>query len=407
MTNLKSGSDDMYSSSPLRLKTLLDVWVLYSDDEFKLHMARELVQCLGVNFEFIPEEKVNPDLFKTNNLPDLLFVQTGHGWAQKIAKLQHADIEQDEQHEMSLVVFGDESDNESLRMALRLGASDYLSDTASAKDLMHLLTEIAENKISTSKLAELFVFINTKGGAGATTIGLNLAVDVAMHIPENVLFLDLDSHFGVAADYLNLNPVYSVVDAIDSQEDLDEMSLQGLVTKHESGLHMLNFNPETRLENYEKSKQIAGLIPILRRYYKYIFVDFSQGIDGLFTSVLTQASNVFLVTQQNLVALKNASSVIRSLKFEYGIAAESMSIVVNRYEKKQQIKLKDIQSSLAGVNVMTIPNDFKVAIESTNLGKPFVMAKPNAVISKSIHEFSAGLCPDVQSEQGWLDRLFS
>ncbi len=404
MTNLKFDNSD-YSSSPLRLKTLLDVWVLYSGDEFKLHMARELVQCLGVNFELIPEEKANLDLFKSNNLPDLLFVQTGDGWANKISTLQHADISHDENHEMSLIVFGSESDNESLRMALRLGASDYLADTATAHELMPLLSVIADNKISTGKLAELFIFVNTKGGAGATTIGLNSAVDIAKHTSDNVLYLDLDFHFGVAADYLNLNPLYSVVDAIDSRDDLDEMSLQGLVTKHESGLHILNFNPETRIENYEKSKQIAGLIPILRRYYRYIIVDFSQGVDGMFNSVITQASNVFLVTQQNLVAIKNASSVIRSLKYEYGIASEAMSIIVNRYEKRQQIKLKDIQSSLAGINILTIPNDFKVAIESTNLGKPFVLAKPNSLISKSIHEFCKDLCPDIQYEQGWLDRL--
>lgn len=405
MTNIKFGSDNMHSSSPLRLKTLLDVWVLYTSDEFKLHMARELVQCLGVNFELIPEEKATLDLFKNNKLPDLLFVQTGDGWANKIATLQHADISHDENHDMSLIVFGSESDNESLRMALRLGASDYLADMATAHELMPLLSVIADNKISASNLAELFIFVNTKGGAGATTIGLNSAVDIAKHTSDNVLYLDLDFHFGVAADYLNLNPLYSVVDAIDSRDDLDEMSLQGLVTKHESGLHILNFNPETRIENYEKSKQIAGLIPILRRYYKYIIVDFSQGVDGMFTSVITQASNVFLVTQQNLVAIKNASSVIRSLKYEYGISSEAMSIIVNRYEKRQQIKLKDIQSSLAGINILTIPNDFKVAIESTNLGKPFIMAKPNSLISKSIHEFCKDLCPDIQSEQGWLDRL--
>lgn len=406
MTNFKFGSDDQQSSSPLRLKTLLNVWVLYSDDGFKLHMARELVLCMGVNFEFVPEEKVTPDLFKTNTLPDLLFVQTGEGWANRIASLQNADIAYDESHEMSLIVFGNEADNESLRMALRLGASDYLADTATAHDLMPLLSSVADNKISSSQLAELFIFLNTKGGAGATTIGLNTAVDVARNISEKVLYLDLDFHFGVAADYLNLNPIYSVVDAIDSRDDLDEMSLQGLVTKHESGLHILNFNPETRLENYEKSKQMAGLIPILRLYYRYIFVDFSQGIEGMFTSVLSQASNVFLITQQNLVALKNTSSVIRSLRYEYGIASESMSVIVNRYEKRQQIKLKDIQGSLAGVNIITLPNDFKVTIESTNLGTPFVISKPNALISKAIHDFSRMICPEIQSEQGWLDRIF-
>ncbi|MDC0609346.1 AAA family ATPase [Vibrio sp.] len=394
------------SQSATRLKTPLDVWVLYSDDEFKVRIARELMACLGVNFEFHALDKLDVSVFRGNAFPDLIFVQTGEGWATQISQLQHADIDKSD-HDMAMIVFGEDTDHASLRMALRLGASDYLSDHITHEELMPILAAFAESKVESNEFAELFLFINTKGGMGATTLCLNSAIEVAINSPGKVLYLDLDLHFGVATDYLNLNPSYSLTDAIEQSEDLDEISLQSLVTKHDSGLRLLSFNHETPLENYEQSKRIGSLIPILRRYYKYIFVDMSAGADCTFSSVMSQASKAFLITQQNLIALKNASSIIRSLRYEYGIQNDSMALVVNRFEKKQQIRLKDIEGSMLGIELFTIPNDFKVSIESTNLGKPFIVDKPHSMIGRSIHEFCKTLSPDVIESKGWLDRFFN
>ncbi len=403
MSDIKSLPQD--ATSPFRLKTPLTVWVIFFDEEFKLHIAHELTNCLGVSFEFLAMGKISADIFRSNDLPDILFVQTGTGWAEKVIGLQELDIDHDQ--DMSLVVLGDHDDNAALRMALRLGASDFLSDQVTADELMPLFCSVADSKIASTTLAEVYVFANTKGGTGATTICLNAAVDVAKNCDGKVLYLDLDQHFGVTNDYLNIHPSYSITDAIASYDDLDDISLQSLVTRHDSGLNVLTFNPETHVENFEKSKHIGRLIPVLRHYYKYIFVDLSSGLDRMYVSVFTQSTKLFVVTQQNLVALKNASRIVRSLKYEYGMPNDAMMLVINRYEKRQQIKLKDIENSFVGLDIYTIPNDFKVAIESANLGEPFVITKPHALISQSIHEFCKTFSIEVAEEKGWLGKFFS
>ena len=80
---------------------------------------------------------------------------------------------------------------------------------------------------------------------------------------------------------------------------------------------------------------------------------------------------------------------------------------MNRYEKRQQIKLKDIEQTITGVKVHMIPNDFKAAIESANLGKPVVESKKNSSITKSVIELSQTLAPEVKEKKGWIKRLFS
>lgn len=396
------------NSNNIRLKTNLSVWVLYSSDAFKLHMMNELSLCPSLSFEVISLHGVMADSFKNFTPPDLIFVETGPNWAQKVVELQNYDGPMLEASEVStsLIIFGDESDNGALKIALRLGAADFISDSSTINDLVPLLKNVAEEKISARKLGQLFAFLNTKGGSGATTIALNTAVEVALQNKDKVLLLDLDIHFGVVMDYLNINPAYSINDAIANVKDLDEISLHSLVSKHPSGLHVLSFKHENHNENFDKAMQMGRLLPTLLEFYPYVFVDLSSGVDRMFAPVLSQASKVFLVTQQNLVAIKNASRVTKALTLEYGIAKEQIELIVNRYEKRQQIRLKDIEQTLTGIKSHVIPNDFKAAIESANLGKPFVESRKNSSITKSVAELSQTLAP-VKIKKGWLKRLFS
>lgn len=392
----------------IRLKTNLTIWVLYSSDRFKIHLSEELSLCRNITFNAFSLHSVKQDSFKSFTPPDLIFVETGPNWAQKIVEMQNYDsLEGDDGSNTSLVVFGNENDSGALKIALRIGAADFVSEHATLSDLAPLLKNSAEEKISARKLGQLFVFLNTKGGSGATTIALNTAVEVAMQCDHKVLLLDLDIHFGVIMDYLNINPTYSINDAIANVADLDEMSLQSLVSKHPSGLHVLSFKHENHNENFDKAMQLGKLIPTLREFYPYVFIDLSMGVDRMFSPVLSQAAKVFMVTQQNLVGIKNASRIVKSLMLEYGLSKDQIELIINRYEKNQSIKLKDIQQTLPGMETHSIPNDFKIAIESANLGKPFVELKKNSSITKSIIELSQTLAPETIEHKGWIKRLFS
>ena len=104
------------------------------------------------------------------------------------------------------------------------------------------------------------MFLNTKGGAGASMLALNSAITVAKERPNEVLLVDLDMQFGVIEDYLNVQSSYGLADAIANVSDLDDVSLGGLVTKHESGLHVIGFKRDSSHENFEKASQISKLI---------------------------------------------------------------------------------------------------------------------------------------------------
>lgn len=394
---------------PIRLKTNLTIWVFYSSDAFHLHMSHELSKCQSASFEMISFHGLVVGNLAHFSPPDLIFVETGPNWAQKIVELQQYEnpAAKDTSHEASLIVFGNESDNGALKIALRIGAADFISDKATLDELTPLLQNVAEEKIANRNLGELVVFLNTKGGAGASMLALNSAITVAKERPNEVLLVDLDMQFGVIEDYLNVQSGYGLADAIANVSDLDDVSLGGLVTKHESGLHVIGFKRDSSHENFEKASQISKLIPIFRECYPYVFIDLSRGVDRMFGSVISPATKLFLVTQQNLVAIKNTTQIMKALTFEFGVSRESVEIIVNRYENRQSIKLKDIQDTVGSVPIHTVPNEFKVAIESANLGRPFIQAKKSSSMSKSVRDLAKTLLPAEEKKKGWLKRLFS
>ncbi|HHG3072017.1 TPA: AAA family ATPase [Vibrio parahaemolyticus] len=395
-------NDETYKS----LKTNLIVWVVYSTSNFKLHIADELSGCVNVNVDWIELDLFNIDLVKSKSIPDLIHIETGENWAQKVAHVYSSDSSLQHSH-TALIVFGDESDTASLKMALRLGATDYFSRSVELGELYPLLKSTAEEKVSNKQMGDLTLFINTKGGSGATTLATNTAIELSSYAKSKVLLIDLDMQFSDAADYLNCKPKYNINDVIDSVNDLDELSLEGLVYQHPSGLNYLCFNQNDPRNNHKHAAQVSKLLPILRQFYSHIIVDLSHGVDHVYQQIVSPATHIFLIMQQNVTSVKHAVSYIRSLELDYGLSNHQVELIVNRFEKKSTISLKDIENAVGGHAIHLVPNNFAIAIESANLGNPIVQSKKNSALKASLAEISHLLESPTQEHQSWIKKFFS
>ncbi|MGR5285692.1 AAA family ATPase [Vibrio maritimus] len=399
-------SKNMGDNVTYALRTNLNVWVLYATDAFKNHITSELKKSKNTICEPVSLNLVSTDALRTLHAPDVIFVEGKMEWATKVAELHDYDLPFKDS-DASLIVFGDESDTAMLRVALRIGASDFLSEHAGMSDLLPILQTMAEQKIVNRDMGELFIFLNTKGGNGASTMAINVALQLAESFPNEVLLIDVDTQFGTVPEYLDLTPRYTMFDALEVMSELDESSINGIVTKYQKRLHILGFGKGQGANAAEKAEKIQKIVPLFRQFYKYIIIDFSRGVEPTFAPLITPATKLFLVVQQNYMSLKNASQLSKSLKYEYGLTTEAIEVIVNRYSSKQAITLADVDKTLPDYEIHNIPNDYKVATESANLGKPVIDFKKKSAISKAIAKLSVSLGKVEAAPSGWLSKLFS
>ncbi|MFH0265749.1 AAA family ATPase [Vibrio rumoiensis] len=402
--NLQTQYQD--TSPLLSIKTTLIIWVIYQTEDFKSHIQMQLETQNKLKGVFVHAADLTSLTQKESIAPDLIFVEAKDNWMQTIDDLQSLSYPFKE-ISAALIVFGDESDPMALKSALKLGASDFLSQNSNIEQLSDLLVHTAQEKLSNSVQGESFAFINTKGGTGTTTVAMNTALVLAEYHPGKVLFLDMDNQFGVAASYMDIYPKYNIQDVYDELDGLDESSLSALVTQLESGLHFLSLCQNSVFNDIDRNMNVEQFFSVLRRYYDYIVVDFSRGVEPFMAEAISHFTKVILVVQQNITSIRNASLIAKALSFDYGVSSEQQTLLVNRFEKRQQIGLQDIQHTLPNVECHCIPNDFKNISESNNLGNPVVLSKPSSALSKAFHVFAASLVPIEHKSQSWFERLLS
>ncbi len=95
-----------------------------------------------------------------------------------------------------------------MRMAMKAGARDFLTEPVDQKELINMLLQLESEKRQTaiSEKGTLTAFINAKGGSGASVLACNVAHMMQERSQQEVILMDLDMQFGALAQYLDLKP---------------------------------------------------------------------------------------------------------------------------------------------------------------------------------------------------------
>ena len=318
-----------------------------------------------------------------NKMPDLMLLCDFEG-IREIESL--AARPADERPE--LIVFGRGDDPETMRMAMRAGATDYLTLPLDAKELEACIDRACE-QLSTAadnKAGGLHVFINGKGGSGATFLATNVAHGLATN-EHDVTLVDLDLQYAGLCRYLDVKPARDLLDAVKAVGDMDQVSAEAYTTQHESGLRILaGKNPGLRLTSDISPEQLVKTLMVYRSYNDFVIVDLPRHLDMLAASVLDNADQVSVVTQQSFPHLHDTSRLLQILRNDIGVHDDQLTVVVNRYEKDSAILLKDIENALQVQKIVRIPNQYRLTSESVNTGVPLSEMNRRASVTKGLKD---------------------
>ena len=335
--------------------------------------------------------------------PDVLLLHLSERASDELRSL----IELQRERRPELVVVADPRKVGSMRLAMQAGARDYIAEPVNVDELIDALKRVVEEaaRVSTPtvKPSSLNVFVNSKGGCGATFLASNVAHIMTAASRLRVALLDLDLQFGSLPLYLDLKLKHGLARALESIEDLDSTALGAYMTVHESGLKVLGNTPEQVLLPREvETESLLQLLNALQSNHEQVIVDLPRRIDHFSATVLERATRIALVVQQNVTSLRDGGRMVNILRNELAINKERLLIVVNRYDKNLDIEIGHIKKSLGDFQMIGIPNRHKEVSESINLGVPIYDFAPNSPVCKALMKLETVLGGTAHADQGNL-----
>ncbi|MGH9394058.1 MAG: AAA family ATPase, partial [Terriglobales bacterium] len=275
--------------------------------------------------------------------------------------------------------------------AMRAGASEYLERPLKPGALEEAierwgLTRNSEALAPASR-GKLIAVVGSRGGCGATTVAVNLALSLQALRRENdpsVVLLDA-APLGHAALHLNLKQQFTLADLLGHSARLDAAMLASLLVRHESGLELLA-GPGAPLPASE-ARDHTGWLELMRMHYPVVVMDLSTRLDGLTTAAIEHADRILFVTQTDMVSLWSAAKVRQHLDSQARLKFE---LVLNRYTATPEVDLSGVESITHADVLWRLPNAHALVVKAIERGEP-PAAKVKSELARSYRALAAEL----------------
>jgi pilus assembly protein CpaE len=295
----------------------------------------------------------------------------------------------------ALLVISRITDPQVILDAIRGGAMEFLHDPVSESDLSKVFRKIAAERFSRIQTVlnargKVYCVLGAKGGAGATTVAVNLAAAAAEIAGSQVSVTDLDYPLGNAGAFLNLNPTFSVVDAFNASARLDRVLLEGYSTR-KGNISVLAGPNRLELTAAPPSfEAVKSIVKALSETYTHSFLDvpghFSPDILGELAAL---CDKVLLVTTPELTSIWKAHRMVAYLQ-ECRIR-EKIELVVNRVNLPKEIPADEIEKTLDQSISWTVPDDYAQAVDAIHEARPIVSPGNKAAVAESYRKMAQDL----------------
>jgi pilus assembly protein CpaE len=289
-----------------------------------------------------------------------------------------------------LAVFAIGSMNQSqvIVNAMRAGAQEFIPRPTSTSDMLEAFVRLsaAQRRVSgENQRGRVFIFVNAKGGSGATTIAAHLAMALQASHGHCVL-VDL-APLGHAALHLGLKPAFSVTDALQNLHRLDSSLLEGYMTRHGEGLQLLAGASAPSIPEPSTS-EFARLFDMLVTHYKYVVVDASTRLDAVTRLVCNLAETVLLVAQADVASLWSAGKVMQYLGDTGG--GERVRLILNRFHRIPGFSERDAETAAGAKLMWKVPNQYQAISLAIDRGAP-VNHRTQSELARCFADFAAAL----------------
>jgi pilus assembly protein CpaE len=338
----------------------------------------------------MPQAANDPVIRKTKTFtPDVVLVDMASNDA--TAALRAIEFLHQELPDAAVFAVGPMTQSQLIVNAMRAGVREYIERPTTTTDLLDAFVRLTATRRKPGRetsRGKVFTVVNAKGGSGATTVAVNLALAL-QSAHHNTALVDL-APLGHCALHLNLRPNFTVSDAVTNLHRLDSSLLESFMARHDGGLQVLAgagspapFEPS--------SSDFARLFDTMVGLFRYIVVDCSSRLDSATRLVSNLSEKILLIAHADVASLWSAGRVAQYLG-ESG-SRDRFALVLNRYRKVAGFNEAETEAAIGAPVLWRIPNQYFAVSTAIDRGVP-LMQQGNTEIARSISGLAEYLTKD-------------
>ncbi|MDP3294130.1 MAG: hypothetical protein Q8M37_05240 [Nevskia sp.] len=320
--------------------------------------------------------------------------------------------------QVPVVGLGASENPECMLAAMRAGARDYLvrgrDDAKLGGQIGRLLKRTAATTASAAlptKAGQIFLTLSGHPHESIAFFAEHLALAVVERLNpgEKVLLVDLATPSGAAAIFLNLNPTYNLLDAVNDAHRCDQTLIDTAFSKHASGLYVLSL-PEDLLGRASfDADQLLKLMQVLRGLFTYmvVAVDGHAPITAL-SGLVSMADRSLLLSDQSILKSRHNKYLLRALRAQ-DCSLDRTALVVDNYRRHLGLEPRNLAELFELPLLSSLQTESFNRLLSMNSGEPlYTLAKKDpycAGMQELAGLLLSGAMKAASAPQGFLDRL--
>ncbi len=330
----------------------------------------------------------------SNGAPcDVMMLEIGHDLDEEFKQIEHVKAKG---LAREIFLTSSSRDPEALLRALKTGVREFFPQPVNREEVAAALEKLKKSFEAEStgkamgKKGRLITVLGSKGGVGATTAAVNLAVALKETGGENsVALMDMNPLLGDIHLFLNIRTCFSWADAARDIARLDSTYLLNTLHKHPTGIHVLPAPSRPEGSGVATPEAMERLIGLMRSAFDLIVVDGCKSLDDLSLRMLGLSDTILVVTELNLPALVNARKLLDTFEGLGLSRGKDIKVVVNRYQKNNMVSPEEAEKTVGRKIVSMIPNDYETTMSAINTGKTLSDAGLKSSLMESFRKLAA------------------
>lgn len=240
----------------------------------------------------------------------------------------------------------------------------------------------------------LYLVARSRGGVGATTFAVNLALGLCQKggkAKRRVAIVDMDLQFGTVASCLDLTDRGGMLGLAQLDREPDGHAVSAALQTHVSGLSVLPAPRQPIPLDALDVTRVNSIVEALLSSHDAVIVDLPPALVDWLEPMLRRAERVFMLTDLAVTSIDCTKRILDT--FREDAPDLRVEIVVGR-EKKPLFAGKlhrEIAAALDQPLRHWLPFDPKQARLALDRGEPLVQTQPNGALARGIRSIIGGL----------------